>query len=60
MILGDTNLEDTFSGVKSEIGHLRMFGCPIYIHVTMDTSVENTERGGGELIFLVISNFSLP
>jgi len=47
MILGDTNLEDTFSGVKSEIGHLRMFGCPIYIHVTMDTSVENTERGGG-------------
>jgi hypothetical protein len=31
--LGDKNLEEAFLGVKLEIGHLRIFGFPIYIHV---------------------------
>jgi hypothetical protein len=30
-ILGDKTLEEAFSGVKLEIGHLRIFGCPVYI-----------------------------
>jgi hypothetical protein len=35
-ILGDVTPEDEFSGVKLEIGKLRIFGCPIYIHVHVD------------------------
>ena len=26
-------LEEAFSGVKPEVGHFRIFGCPVYIHV---------------------------
>jgi hypothetical protein len=29
-------LEEEFSGVKPEIGHLRIFGCPVYIHVPVE------------------------
>jgi hypothetical protein len=25
--------EEVFSGTKPEVGHLRIFGCPVYIHV---------------------------
>ena len=25
--------EETFTGVKPEVGYLRIFGCPVYIHV---------------------------
>jgi hypothetical protein len=35
-ILGDKTPEETFTGVKPEIGHLRIFGCPVYIHVPME------------------------
>ena len=28
--------EEAFIGVKLEVGHLRIFGCPIYIHVPKD------------------------
>jgi hypothetical protein len=35
-ILGDKTPEEEFSGVKLEIGHLRIFGCPIYIHVPVE------------------------
>jgi hypothetical protein len=26
-------LEEAFTGLKLELGHLRIFGCPVYIHV---------------------------
>ena len=29
-------LEESFTGVKSKVGHLRIFSCPIYIHVPKD------------------------
>ena len=29
----DKTLEEAFTRVKPEAGHLRIFGCPIYIHV---------------------------
>jgi hypothetical protein len=32
-ILEDKTHEEAFIGVRSMIGHLRIFGCPIYIHV---------------------------
>jgi hypothetical protein len=32
-ILKDKTPEEVFSGIKPEVGHLRIFGCPVYIHV---------------------------
>ena len=31
--LGDITPEEAFTGENTEISHLRIFGCPIYIHV---------------------------
>jgi hypothetical protein len=36
MILWDKTLEETFLGARLEIGHLRIFGCPVYIHVPVE------------------------
>jgi hypothetical protein len=27
------NSEEAFTGVKPKVGHFRIFGCPVYIHV---------------------------
>jgi len=35
-ILGTKTLEEAFSGVNPEIGHLRIFGCPMYINVLVE------------------------
>jgi hypothetical protein len=35
-ILGDKTLEEALSGVKLEIGNLRIFGCLVYIHVHVE------------------------
>jgi hypothetical protein len=35
-ILGDKNLEEAFSRVNPEIGHLRIFGFPVFIYVSME------------------------
>jgi hypothetical protein len=32
-ILKDTTHEEVFSGIKFEVGNLRIFGCHVYIHV---------------------------
>ena len=32
-ILKDKTPEEVFSGIKPELGHLRIFRCPVYIHV---------------------------
>lgn len=31
--MGDKTPEELFTGVKPEVGHLRIFGCPVYFHV---------------------------
>ena len=31
--MGDITPEEVFTGEKPEISHLRIFGCPLYIHV---------------------------
>jgi hypothetical protein len=33
VILKEKTPEEVFSGIKPEVGHLRIFGCPVYIHV---------------------------
>ena len=32
-VLDNKNLEEDFSGEKLEVSHLRIFGCPMYIHI---------------------------
>jgi len=32
-ILGDKTSEEVFTGEKPSVGHLRIFGCPVYFHV---------------------------
>jgi hypothetical protein len=32
-ILKEKTPEEVFSRIKPEVGHLRTFGCPVYIHV---------------------------
>jgi hypothetical protein len=49
--LGDKTLEEAFSGVKPEIGHLRIFGCPVYIHVPVEKRMK-LEPSGQKGIFV--------
>jgi hypothetical protein len=35
-ILGNKNPKEDFSRVNPKIGYLRIFGCPIYIHVPVE------------------------
>jgi transposase InsO family protein len=44
-ILGDKTLKEAFTGVKPEIGHLRIFGCPVYIHVPMEKRMKLEPSG---------------
>lgn len=32
-VVKDKTLEEAFTGVRPEVGHLRIFGCPVYVHV---------------------------
>ena len=32
-VLKNTTLEEVFTGIKPDLSHLRIFGCPIYIHI---------------------------
>lgn len=42
------NLEEVFIGVKPNLGHLRIFGFPIYFHVSKDKwrNMEATRKKG--------------
>ena len=42
------NPEEAFTGVKPEVGHLRIFGCPIYIHVPKEkrTKLDPSRKKG--------------
>ena len=41
-------LEEVFSGEKPEVSHLRIFGCPVFIHVPKEkrTKLEPSGRKG--------------
>jgi hypothetical protein len=47
-ILKDTTPEEVFLGIKPEVGHLRIFGCPVYFHVSKEkrTNMEPRARKG--------------
>ena len=46
--LGDKTLEVAFTDEKSEVGHLRIFGCSVYIHVSKEkrTKMEPSIKKG--------------
>ena len=35
-ILEDKTPEEAFTEQKPQVGHLRIFGCPVYIHIPKD------------------------
>ena len=39
-ILKDMTPEEAFTGVKPKVGHLRIFGLPVYIHVPKEKRTE--------------------
>ena len=47
-ILKDKTPEEVFSGIKPEVGHLRIFGCLVYIHVLKEkrTKMEPSGKKG--------------
>jgi hypothetical protein len=44
----DKTYEEAFIGVKPEVGHFRIFGCPIYNHVPLEkrTKMEPSTKKG--------------
>jgi hypothetical protein len=47
-ILKDKTPKEVFTGIKPEVGNLRIFGCPIYIHVPKEkmTKMEPSGKKG--------------
>jgi hypothetical protein len=47
-ILKNITLEEAFTRVKPEVGHFRIFGCPVYIHIPKDkrSKLEPSGRKG--------------
>jgi hypothetical protein len=44
-ILEDKTPEEEFTGVRPEIGNLRIFGCPVYIHVPKEKRMKLEPSG---------------
>ena len=44
----DKTPEEAFTGVKPKVSHFRIFGCPVYIHVSIEkmTKLEPFSRKG--------------
>jgi hypothetical protein len=47
-VLKEKTHEEVFSGIKPEVGHIRIFGCPVYIHVPKEkrTKMEPSGKKG--------------
>jgi hypothetical protein len=47
-IFNDKTPKEVFSGIKLEVGNLRIFGCPVYIHVPKEkrTKMEPSGKKG--------------
>lgn len=48
LLLGDKTPEEMFTGVKPVVGHLRIFGCLVYIHVPKEkrSKLEPSDKKG--------------
>jgi hypothetical protein len=56
-ILGNKTPEELFTGRKPQVSYLRIFGCPMYIHVSKEKSTK-LEPSGRKGIFLGYSETS--
>jgi hypothetical protein len=56
-ILKEKTLEEVFLGIKPEVGHLRIFGCPAYIHVPKEKR-KNMEPSRKKGVFVGYSEIS--
>jgi hypothetical protein len=56
-ILEDKTPEEAFIRVRPEIGHLRIFGCPVYIHVPKEKRTK-LELSGKKGVFVGYSETS--
>jgi hypothetical protein len=45
--------EEAFTGVKPEVGHFIIFGCPIYIHLPKEKRIKLDPSGRKGYIFWV-------
>ena len=43
--LRDMTPEEAFTGEKPKIGHLRIFGCPVYVHVPRERRMKLDPSG---------------
>lgn len=55
--MGDKTLEEVFTGEKLDVRHLRIFGCPVYIHVQKEKRTK-MEPSGKKGIFVGYSETS--
>ena len=44
-ILEDKTPEEAFTGMKPEIGHLRVFGCLVYVHIPKEKRTKMDPSG---------------
>jgi hypothetical protein len=56
-IMGEKTPEEAFTGENPEVGHLRTFGCPVYIHVPKEKRTK-MEPSGKKGIFVGYSETS--
>lgn len=56
-ILENTTPEEVFTGVKPDLSHLRIFGCPVYIHIPKEKRTK-LESSGKKGIFIGYSETS--
>ena len=47
-VLENKTLEEVFSSKKPEVSHLRIFGCPVYIHISKEkrTKLDPSRKKG--------------
>jgi hypothetical protein len=57
VVLKEKTHEEVYSGIKPEVGHLRIFGCPVYIHVPKEKRT-NMEPSGKKGVFVGYSENS--
>ena len=56
-VLESKTPEQVFYGKKPEVSHLRIFGCPVYIHITKEKKT-NLDHSGRKGIFVGYSERS--
>jgi hypothetical protein len=57
VILKEKTHEEVFSGIKPELGHLSIFGCPVYIYVPKE-NMTKMEPSGNKGVFVGYSENS--